>query len=127
MQIAKSGGTSLTVNSSWTVNGDLTLVSGAFLVAQAPSYVVAVSGNATFSGGTLGNSDRGTIDVAGNVTFSGTPVTGLMPTIRCAGTWTSNAAFAPSSGIVVLDGTRAANGVGCREVRDADDRRGGLR
>ena len=100
------------VSSSWTVNGDLTLVSGMFSVAGAATYVVSVSGNATFSGGTFATPFAGTIDVAGHVTFSGTACTGLTPTIRCGGTWTSNAAYAPTTGNVVLDGVGAQSILG---------------
>ena len=112
VQIAKASGANVFVSSSWTVNGDLTLISGTFSVALAPLYVVSVAGNGTFSGGALAAPFAATIDVAGNVTFSGTACTTLTPTIRCGGTWTSNAAYAPQTGSVVLDGVGAQSILG---------------
>ena len=112
VQIVKASGATVFVSSSWTVNGDLTLTSGVFSVATAPTYVVSVAGNGTFAGGSLGAPFAATIDVAGNVTFSGTSCTTLTPTIRCGGTWTSNAAYAPQTGNVVLDGVGAQSILG---------------
>ena len=100
------------VGSSWTVNGDLALVSGVFNVALARRTSSSVAGNATFSGGSFGRPFAATIDVAGHVTFSGTACTNLTPTIRCGGTWTSNAPYAPTSGSVVLDGVGAQSILG---------------
>jgi hypothetical protein len=106
LQIAKSGGASMLVTSSWTVTGDLTLVSGALNVASSVTHVVSVAGSATFSGGTLQVAAvSGTIDVAGDVTFSGTTTGNVIPIIRCGGNWVSDAGFNPGSGTVELDGT----------------------
>ena len=107
IEIAKTLSGSVGVTSSWSVTGDLTHTSGAFLVAQNVSYVVNVSGNAAFQGGTLGVFATGTIEVAGDVTFSGTTVTGAVPTIRCGGNWTANSSFAPAGGLAVMSGTGA--------------------
>jgi hypothetical protein len=104
VQISKGANAFAAVASNLTVNGNLTLISGIFRVSQA-TQTVSVSGNALFQGGELTAFGVGILDVAGNVTFSGTTANGPAPTIRCAGNWTSNAAFAPSSCTVELDGT----------------------
>lgn len=99
-----------------TVAGAATVAGGA-LVALAPltcqstftqtagsssfGALSTVAGGATFAGGTF--SSTGPLDVAGNVVFSGTTAAGAAH-VRCAGNWTSDAAFDPATGAVTLDG-----------------------
>jgi hypothetical protein len=105
LEIAKTGTTTVTVGSDLSVAGDLTLTSGQFRVASMASDVVSVAGNALFQGGVLSvQASAGTLDVAGNVTFAGTTTTGTTPTIRCGGNWSADAGYAPSTGLVELDG-----------------------
>ena len=107
LRISKTGAGVTRVDSNVTVGGNLTLISGPFFVSYQAGYTMAVSGNALFQGGSLSFNNLGILDVAGNVTFSGTSVTSSSPMIRCGGNWTSNASFAPTSGLVVFDGTGA--------------------
>ena len=105
VQVAKTGGVQLTLNSNVTVNGNLTLTSGTLRLSNQPNQTMTVTGNAAMQGGVLEVFNVGILDVAGNVTFSGTTVAGTVPTIRCAGNFTADAGFAPTSGTVELDGT----------------------
>jgi hypothetical protein len=104
VHFAKSGATVISIQAGMTVNGNLTLTSGT-LQCSVGAGTTAVSGNAQLQGGILQTFQTGTLDVAGDVTFSGTAVTGTTPTIRCAGNWTANAAYAPTTGSVVFDGS----------------------
>ncbi len=106
LTIARSGiGDRVFLDSNVTVTGNLRLVQGLFRVAQNTNVTIAVGGDASFEGGALEVWNIGIVDVAGDVTFAGTTVSGSAPTIRCAGDWTSDANFAPTSGTVFLDGT----------------------
>lgn len=107
MSIEKTGGTALTI--SGTVDTlSATLVSGTLAFGSGTSNLF-VQGNASFLGGTLSGS--GILDVDGDVVFSGT-VCVSAPTIRCAGDWTADPLFAPSSNTVTFDGLspQAADG-----------------
>src|SRR5436853_6619317 len=95
LEVAKTG-TSVTLSSNVTA-GSFTLTSGSFIASASSGQTLTVTGNALFQGGALGLINIGIIDVAGNVTFSGTSATGQLPSIRCAGNWSSDSSFAPRS------------------------------
>jgi hypothetical protein len=107
VQCAKIGTGQVRPVANLTIAGNLTQISGDLNVASSAGIQVNVGGNALFQGGTVSATQPGVLDVAGNVTFAGTAVSGLGPIIRCAGNWSSDAAFAPTSGAVELDGAAA--------------------
>lgn len=83
-----------------TVNGDLAFVSGRFLIQDA-----RVNGNAYLQGGAIEtNGLLGNIDVNGDVVQSGTTLTFRGLVVRCAGNWVGHPAYAPPSGLTILDG-----------------------
>lgn len=93
---------------STTRVGDLQLTGGTLTVNDG--ITVTIDRNVEFLGGTYqtqasGGTSRG-LDVAGNFTAVGTVVGSQNNTqfIRVAGDWASNATFAPTSGVVELDG-----------------------
>ena len=106
VQIAKIAGNQLGLNGNITVNGGLSLQSGTFVVSFG-TFTMTVNGNASFTGGTLTLNSLGTLDVNGNVTFAGAACSSS-PDIRCAGNWTSDASYAPTSGSLTFDGTTPA-------------------
>lgn len=84
------------------VGGSLRLVSGTLTVDAGAELDVA--GEGLFEGGTLGAGGPGArLDVEGDCAFTGTTGT-APPDIDCAGDWSSDATFAPTSGTVTLDG-----------------------
>jgi hypothetical protein len=93
---------------SSAVTGDLSLTGGTLTIGDDQTLTVA--GDAALSAGTLafwpgaaGGDD--VLDVEGSVTCTAAAgTTTSRSLIRCAGDWTSNAAFAPASGAVELDG-----------------------
>lgn len=96
-------GTSVTFTAApQAVDGDLTLLSGTLTVDA--SAEIDVAGDGSFQGGVLASGAGGRLDVEGSCSFTGTTGT-TPPDIDCAGDWTSDAAFAPTSGVVTLDGT----------------------
>jgi fibronectin-binding autotransporter adhesin len=103
VEIAKTGGGS-TVQTvgAVTVAGSLTATSGSLYVVNS---TVAVTGSASFVGGTLSGGSAGVIDVAGDTLFAGTTASvGGVPTLRCAGGYVADATWAPTSGLIELDG-----------------------
>lgn len=91
-----------------------TVIRGGFLHAAGRIVVDAtlrVLGPTTIRGSAL--TGNGTLDLDGDVTLNPTAaITSPPPVIRCAATWTSTAAFLPTSGTVVLDGVGAQSLVG---------------
>jgi hypothetical protein len=104
VQVSKSGGAVCATNGALTVNGTLTHTSGTLVVGNFAASVVTVTGAANLQGGSLTHFNTGVLDVGGNVTFSGTSAVVTAPTIRCGGNWISDASFAPTTGVVELDG-----------------------
>lgn len=71
-------------------------------------YRARVDGNCTFAGSTVTNFGAGLLNVNGNLAWQTSAVVSAPPAeVSCAGSWTSNANFAPTSGVVVFDGTGA--------------------
>jgi len=102
---------------SSTVTGNLTLTGGTLRLA--PAAVVTVSGNAALTSGTFDAPTAGPtpaiLDVNGNADVTAAAgVLGSTTVIRCAGNWSSTAAFDPAAGTVELDGggTTLVSGVG---------------
>lgn len=96
--VAKSPtATTATVSGSVTLNGNLTVNSGTFALGG----VTTVNGNCLFAGGVV--SGGSLLDANGTVTFSGGAATGGL-NANVSGDWTSNALFAPTSGLVTFDG-----------------------
>ncbi len=100
--VAKTGGGMLDLHANATCSS-LSVQSGLLRVSVG-TFTLTVNGNATFTGGSLSAFNVGILDVNGNVTFSGTAVSAGMPTIRCAGNFVADAAFAPTGGTLELDG-----------------------
>ncbi len=93
-----------------SIAGDLAVAGGS--LSLAPSCVLSVAGSAAFTGGPLTAPTAGAtpqiLDVAGAVTFSfGTGALAANTEIHCGGNWSASAAFAPTSGLVRLDGPDA--------------------
>ncbi len=104
LHAAKTGNGLLTIRGTVTV-GTFRLESGTLRTYSGDT--LHVTGDAQMLAGTLTRWSSGVFDVDGDVTFAGTTVTTPPDTIRCAGDWSADAAFAPTSGSVVLDGTGA--------------------
>ncbi len=88
------------------VLGDLDMTGGELVLAD--NTAMRVGGDMSLTGGTLGFTDLGggaeVLDVAGNVVLTATPGTmSANSAIFCAGDWSSDAAWTPSAGTVVLD------------------------
>ncbi len=101
-----SGATATTVS----VGSGLALTGGTLQIgtASGSTKTLSVAGSALFQGGTFQGSGTGVdglLDVDSNTVFSGTGSTLPPATIRCAGDWAGHSLFAPTQGIVVLDGT----------------------
>src|SRR5262249_10848072 len=88
-----------------TIGGNLTLSPGA---GNLNILSCTVQGACLFQGNAVQNFLAGSLDANGSGTWQPASVGPTPPaTIFCAGTWTSNASFAPASGLVVLDGSGA--------------------
>ncbi|MGE3174063.1 MAG: hypothetical protein AB7O97_15660 [Planctomycetota bacterium] len=85
-----------------TVGGDLTHAVGA---GDLNVFRCAVNGNCALSGNSVRDFTGGLLDVAGNVVWQTVAVVNTPPSVVfCAGSWTANASFQPTSGLVVFDG-----------------------
>ncbi len=92
-----------------TVAGDLALLGGSLTLLAGE--ILHVTGDGTFGGGALhfALDAAAVLDVDGDVAM--TIPAGAMTAasvLRCGGDWSSSAAFAPLSGVVVLDGASSA-------------------
>jgi hypothetical protein len=68
------------------------------------SSIATVNGPAVFTGGIFASQNLDAVlDVAGDVSFAGAVVQGLA-SLDCAGAWSADAGFAPTSGRVRFDG-----------------------
>ncbi len=103
LEIARPTGQTTSLSGSLTV-ADFVLTSGTF---STNGSTLTVNGPATFNGGTLSHGGfGGLIDINGSAVFTSTIPDGqLVPLIRISGNWTSDAAFAPTNGTVIFDGT----------------------
>jgi hypothetical protein len=87
------------------VQGNLQLAPGA---GNLNVLSCTVNGNCDFHGNAVLNFLAGSLTANGAVTWqTSSVVTNPPATITCRGTWTSDASFGPTSGLVVLDGTGA--------------------
>lgn len=94
------------------IAGRLNVLSGTLVIADSNKNVSVQGdgmGPSLFSGGFLSSEgaddiDSGVIDFAEGVRFEGTSVT-APPDLELEGDWSSNAAFAPTLGLVTFDGS----------------------
>lgn len=104
--VVVNGGTRSSANSA--IANDLTLTTGILLILN--DQTLSVGGNANLDGGTLifdpvpaGTNE--VLDVEGDVVAtSGTGASANTAILRCAGNWSSNSSFSPSTLTVELDG-----------------------
>jgi hypothetical protein len=108
VEVAGPGATGF---SSVVVADDFTASGGATTVAAGAT--IAVGGAASFTGGSVASADvTARFDVAGATTFAGATA-GLL-VFDAAGDFTTDATFAPTSGVVTFDGAgpQAVGGLG---------------
>jgi len=104
------------------VVGDLEMTGGALQLQD--DSTLTVSGNADLMGGSLGfaggQPGLEVLDVEGNVTIlASAAATSGDSRIFCGGDWTSDAAFAPGSGLTVFDGGATTIGGTDPQLADA--------
>ncbi len=89
------------------IGGNLVQAPGAGALAIVKCIV---DGSCLFQGSAVVDSTGGLLDANGNVTWQTTAIVNTPPaTIRCAGSWTSNGSFQPTSGLVEFDGIGPKN------------------
>ena len=113
-----SAGTRTIGNQTASIIGNFDLLGGTLSVLTTGSPVntssLLVGGTFTATGGSMSQSSYGSdtvlIDVEGDVAISGLAQATLVAQSRfyCAGNWTSDATFAPTVGIVRIDGSASA-------------------
>ena len=92
----------ITANNA-TLSGDLEVAQGILQIAA--SSTLHVNGLALLTGGTLSGAAASTLDLNGNVTLTGTTAAATLPDITCAGDWTADPTFQPTTGTVTFDPT----------------------
>jgi fibronectin-binding autotransporter adhesin len=106
VEIAKVGSTNLAASGSIGVAGNLTVTSGTFVVGLGA--IVSVGNDAFFNGGAFfTNSTASIIDIADDAVFAGTTTLfagALVPQIHIGGDYVADATWAPTSGLIELDG-----------------------